>query len=399
MVDQPLVRVIVVDDHEMFLESVVRLLRDDPTIAVVGTALTAAGGAEVAAAVLPDIVILDYHLPDMEGADAIRALKSAHPDAEIITLTGSDIAGSLYASIQAGSAAWIRKTRAVGELREAVRRIAAGQEVSIEELEALPSLDELVLHYQPVVELASGRIVGFESLVRWQHPTEGLRYPGEFLPQAEATGFVVEIDRWARRQAATQLAAWQGTHGSPERLWMSVNLSATDISDPNLLDSISSVVSSTGIEPIDLVVEVTESVLLDDTQQTTDFLVKMKELGVRLALDDFGTAFSSLSYVRRFPFDLLKIDISFTAELPHSARAMLLVEAIHHLAWSVGMIGIAEGIEREEQAAALRSIGWGLGQGYFFSTPLPAADCKALLAAQVAAQVADSVVERDSASP
>ena len=200
-----------------------------------------------------------------------------------------------------------------------MRRIAAGQEVSIEELEALPSLDELVLHYQPVVELASGRIVGFESLVRWQHPTEGLRYPGEFLPQAEATGFVVEIDRWARRQAATQLAAWQGTHGSPERLWMSVNLSATDISDPNLLDSISSVVSSTGIEPIDLVVEVTESVLLDDTQQTTDFLVKMKELGVRLALDDFGTAFSSLSYVRRFPFDLLKIDISFTAELPHSA--------------------------------------------------------------------------------
>ena len=162
---------------------------------------------------------------------------------------------------------------------------------------------------------------------------------------------------------------------------MSVNLSANDLSDPDLFDSISGIITGAGIDPADLVVEVTESVLLDDTQQTMDFLTRLKGLGVGLALDDFGTAFSSLSYVRRFPFDHLKIDVSFTAQLPHSTRSMLLVEAIHHLAMSIGMIEVAEGIEREEQADALRGIGWQYGQGYLFSRPIPGADCEALLAA------------------
>jgi EAL domain-containing protein (putative c-di-GMP-specific phosphodiesterase class I) len=381
MSEEPVIRIVVIDDHEMFLQSVVRLLQEDSRIVVVGTALTAAQGVEITQQERPDVVIIDYHLPDMDAPDAIKRLREAHPEGKIITLTGSERPGALYASMRAGSSAWVRKTRAIQELRDAVHHVAAGRPVTNVEMEALPALDQLVLDYQPIVALAGGRIVGFEALVRWQHPERGLLYPGAFLPLAEETGFIAEIDQWACEQATRQLADWQERYSSTPRMWMSVNLSANDLSDPDLFDSISGIITGAGIDPADLVVEVTKSVLLDDTQQTMDFLTRLKGLGVGLALDDFGTAFSSLSYVRRFPFDHLKIDVSFTAQLPHSTRSMLLVEAIHHLAMSIGMIEVAEGIEREEQADALRGIGWQYGQGYLFSRPIPGADCEALLAA------------------
>ncbi|MGO9559622.1 MAG: EAL domain-containing protein [Acidimicrobiales bacterium] len=380
MSDEPVIRIVVIDDHEMFLQSVVRLLQEDLRIIVVGTAMTAAQGVEITQQERPDVVIIDYHLPDGDAPEAIKRLLEVHPEGKIITLTGSEVPGALYASMRAGSSAWVRKTRAIQELRDAVHHVAAGRPVANLEMESLPALDQLVLDYQPIVALADGRIVGFEALVRWLHPERGLLYPSAFLPLAEETGFIAEIDQWACRQAARQLADWQQRSSPTPRMWMSVNLSANDLSDPDLFGSISAIVTDTGIDPADLVVEVTESVLLDDTQQTMDFLTGLKGLGIGLALDDFGTAFSSLSYVRRFPFDHLKIDVSFTAELPHSTRSMLLVEAIHHLAMSVGMTEVAEGIEREEQADALRSIGWQYGQGYLYSRPVPASECEALLA-------------------
>ena len=235
------------------------------------------------------------------------------------------------------------------------------------------------MHYQPILELASERIVGFEALTRWQHPERGLLYPDAFLPLAEETGFVVEIDAMGSRNGGyANSREFADRYSSTPCLWMSVNLSASDLSDLDLLGSISRAVTGAGIDPNDLVVEITESVLLDDTVQTTDFLTRLKGLGVRLALDDFGTAFSSLSYVRRFPFDHLKLDVSFTAELPHSMRSMRLVEEICHLATSMEMKTTAEGIERREQADALRGIGCGYGQGFLFSRPVPAADCEAL---------------------
>jgi EAL domain-containing protein (putative c-di-GMP-specific phosphodiesterase class I) len=382
MADTGGIRVVVVDDDEIFLESVVRLLVDGPAIEVVGTALTAVDGVAVALSQQPDIVILDYQLPDAEGPNAIRAMKSVMPGGKVITLTGSEVPGGLSRSMRAGSSAWVRKSSAVQDLRDAIRNVEAGRLVANEELQARPQTNQLVLHYQPIVELQSTRIVGFEALVRWQHPDRGLLHPCSFLPIAEETGFITEIDRWAREQATLQLLEWQGRYPGTPALWMSVNLSARDLADDELFDSIAYIVKLSGINPADLVVEITESVLLDERSTTSTFLNRLKDLGVGLSLDDFGTAFSSLSYIQRFPFDHLKIDTSFTAELPHSVRSMLLVEAIHHLAWSVGMVGIAEGIEREEQATALRDIGWTLGQGHFFSPPVPVEACEKLLAAQ-----------------
>jgi EAL domain-containing protein (putative c-di-GMP-specific phosphodiesterase class I) len=393
MSEEAVIRVVLIDDHEMILQSMVRLLGDDPQIAVVGTALTAELGIDVTQTQRPDIVIVDYSLTDMDAPDAIKLLRTVHPDVKVITLSGSERPGALYASIRAGSSGWVKKTRAIQELRNAVINVAAGRPVPSEEIESLPPLGQLVLHYQPIVGLDNGHIIGFEALVRWQHPERGLLHPMAFLPLAHETGFIVEIDRWVWEHAMHQLRAWQQRFPSSPQLFMSVNMSVTDLSDPGLFETISGILRDTEIDPVDLVVEITESVLLDDAEQTIHFLGQLKDLGVGLALDDFGTAFSSLSYVRRFPFDRLKLDISFTSELPQSTRSMLLVEEICHLATSMGMKSIAEGIERQEQADALRDIGCFCGQGYLYSRPLSASGCNGLLQARHA-----SLADQDRAA-
>jgi EAL domain-containing protein (putative c-di-GMP-specific phosphodiesterase class I) len=382
MSEHPMIRVVVIDDHEMILQSLVRLLRDDPMIVVVGEALNAKAGLEVTVREHPDVVIIDYTLPDMDAPEAIELLRKKCPEVKVITLSGSERPGAFFASLRAGSSAWVTKTRAIQELRDTVLRVAAGLPVKSEEMAALPSLDQLVVHYQPVVDLATTRTIAFEALVRWQHPRRGLLYPDSFLPLAEASGFIVEIDQWIWEQAIFQLMEWQSQFPREPNIRMSVNLSASDLSDAGPLKGIADIVARSGADAGDLIFEITESVLLADTAPTMDFLAQLKGLGVLLALDDFGTAFSSLSYLRRFPFDDLKLDISFTSELPHSTRSMLLVEEICHLARSMEMTVIAEGIERQEQADALRGIGCDYGQGYLYARPLSAADCEKRLAAE-----------------
>jgi EAL domain-containing protein (putative c-di-GMP-specific phosphodiesterase class I) len=382
MSEEPVIRVVIIDDHEMILQSMVRLLCDDPQITVVGVALTAEQGICVTQEQQPDIVIIDYSLTDMDAPDAIKILRMVHPEVKVITFSGSERPGALYASMRAGSSGWVNKTRAIQELRNAVLNVAAGRPVPNEEMESLPFLDELVLHYQPIVELGSGQVAGFEALVRWQHPERGLLHPIAFLPLAEETGFIAEIDHWVWEQATQQLHEWQQKFPSTPRHFMSVNMSVSDLSDSSPFESILEIVGHAGIDPMDLVFEVTESVLLEDTPRTMGFLGQLKDLGVGLALDDFGTAFSSLSYVRRFPFDRLKLDISFTSELPQSTRSMLLVEEICHLATSMKMKSIAEGIERQEQADVLRAMGCDCGQGYLFSRPLSATECEDFLLAR-----------------
>jgi EAL domain-containing protein (putative c-di-GMP-specific phosphodiesterase class I) len=382
MSKDPVIRVVVIDDHAMILQSLERLLRDDPRIVVVGTALDGERGIQVVRQTRPDVAIVDYALPDMDAPDVIKTLRETCPEVKVITLSGSERPGALFASMRAGSSAWVTKTRAIHDLSEAVRRVAVGLPVANEEMQALPALDELVVHYQPVVDLVTMRIVALEALVRWQHPKRGLLYPEEFLPLAEATGFIVEIDQWIWERAVFQLREWQQKYPRTSGIRITVNLSASDLSDPELFHGISEIVRCSGIDAGTLVFEITESVLLDDTEHTMDFMTQLKGLGTKLGLDDFGTGFSSLSYVRRFPFDYLKLDISFTSELPESTRSMLLVEEICHLAESLGMTVTAEGVERQEQADALRGIGCHYGQGYLFSRPLSAADCEERLASE-----------------
>jgi EAL domain-containing protein (putative c-di-GMP-specific phosphodiesterase class I) len=372
-------RVIVIDHHEMVLQSVSRLLSADGKIEIVGLATSAAQGIELCATAAPDVVVIDIQLPDTSACDAIRTLLKHHPHVKVVSLSGEDIPSAFFSSMRAGSRAWVLKTAAIQELRDVINRVAAGLPIAHDEEKLLPTLDQLVVHYQPIVELSGSRIVGFEALVRWQHPVDGLIPPNDFLPFAESTGFIKEIDEWVRQQATAQLAEWQAIHPSTPALWMSVNVSPSDLDDPDLFHRIKTSIDKSGIAPADLVVEITEAILLRDSDQTMAFLASLKALGVGLAIDDFGTAYSSISYIQRFPFDRLKLDMSFSAELPHSVRSHRLIEEIAHMTKSMNMMGIAEGIERADQATALRECGWSYGQGYLFSRPLSPSDCEKLL--------------------
>jgi len=360
-----MIRVVVVDDHEMFGESLVRLLGDDPAITVVARATTAAAGIAAVLAHHPDVVVMDFQLPDADGASATRELREIAPHARVVVLTGSESRGAYVAAMEAGALAWVRKTRAVHELRVPIHRVAAGEHPANDELSALPPVDQLIVHYQPVVELATTSLVGFEALVRWAHPDRGLVLPGEFIAHAEETGYIHELGAAVLTSACAQLRDWQSRHPS---LWVSVNVSPSQLARPEFERLVSDAVRASGIQPDRLVLEITETVLLDDEPAGIERLADLQqELGVRVALDDFGTAFSSLSYLRRFAFDHIKIDTSFTAELPHSARAVQLIQAVAQVATTVGTDAICEGIERHDQLGVLTDAGWRLGQGFLFS--------------------------------
>jgi EAL domain-containing protein (putative c-di-GMP-specific phosphodiesterase class I) len=265
----------------------------------------------------------------------------------------------------------VRKTRAVQDLRAAVHAVHAGQKVADDELALLPARDQIDVHYQPIVELETETIVAFEALARWNHPTQGVLPPVTFLSAAEQTGFIHEIDHVVASTAITQLTAWHLTN-PPHELWMSVNVSASGLARTETARNIADALTEAELRADHLVLEITETVFLDDTDEVGASLARLKEIGVLLALDDFGTAFSSLSYLRRFPFDEIKLDTSFTAELPGSARSMLVVEAVVHLADSLEVPVVAEGIERADQADCLRSLGCRFGQGFLYSPPVHA---------------------------
>jgi diguanylate cyclase (GGDEF)-like protein/PAS domain S-box-containing protein len=230
--------------------------------------------------------------------------------------------------------------------------------------------DEFIVHLQPVVELQSRRQVGMEALVRWRQPERGLVYPGEFLALAEDTGLIVPIGRIVLAEACR--LATTGAMGSGDGGWISINLSARQFQDPDLIADVTGVLAASGLEPGRLVLEITETLLMDDLEGTIGKLHELKAIGVRLAVDDFGTGYSSLSYLRRFPVDLLKIDRSFVADVASDKRQRAFVGAIVALGQSLSIATLAEGIETEEQRQILEAIGCEFGQGYLFGRPAAA---------------------------
>ena len=245
------------------------------------------------------------------------------------------------------------------------------------DLRAALERGELRAHYQPIVDLHDGRIVGFEALVRWQHPTRGLIPPLSFIPMAEETGLIAPLGRWVLETACRQAVAWRGrTPGAP--LVMSVNLSARQFVQSDLVEEVAGILTMTGMEPGELELEITESVLMDQSEGGIRTLRSLRELGVRLVLDDFGTGYSSLSYLKNLPLDTIKIDRSFVVGLDGVADRSI-VEAVLALAHGLGIGVVAEGIETETQRAQLIALGCDLGQGYLFSRPVPAIEATRLL--------------------
>jgi predicted signal transduction protein with EAL and GGDEF domain len=224
---------------------------------------------------------------------------------------------------------------------------------------------QLELYYQPIIDLRSRRVVGFEALLRWQHPTRGVVSPSEFIPLAEETGLIVPIGEWVLRQACFAATHW------PAELKVAVNLSAVQFKNRNLYDVTIAALRESGLRPDRLEFEITETVMLHHVDATLTTLRQFRELGVHFAMDDFGTGYSSLSYLRRFPFDRIKIDQTFVRDLGEQADSMAIVRAVSALGNDLGMSITAEGVETWQQLWALQQAGCTEVQGYLFSRPVP----------------------------
>lgn len=252
------------------------------------------------------------------------------------------------------------------ELRErALSRlmIERGLRVAIEE-------DRLKTVYQPIVSLAEGRIAGFETLVRWEHPVEGTLLPETFIAVAEDTGLIVPIGRIVLERACAQAALWHHSEGGPRRVY--VNVSPRQLMDPDFLSVISAAVRKHRLEPGSLCIEITETALMDDTGAVTDVLEAVRDLGVLVVLDDFGTGYSSLTHLSRVPIDEIKIDRFFVERLDTRRDAAAIVTAVTSLARELGVDVVAEGVETDEELTKLRAIGCDLAQGYRFARPMGA---------------------------
>jgi diguanylate cyclase (GGDEF)-like protein len=236
---------------------------------------------------------------------------------------------------------------------------------------ALPA-GEFELYYQPVVNLESNEISGFEALIRWNHPERGQVPPSTFIPLAEEIGFIIPLGEWVIREACLAAARW------PEHLNVAVNISAAQFRGSSLMPVIVNALAASGLRPTRLEIEITESVLLQDRDSTLAVLHQLRSLGIRIAMDDFGTGYSSLTYLQSFPFDKIKIDRSFVKDITENAGSLYIVRAVAALANGMGMAATAEGVETAEQLDKIAAVGCTEMQGYLFSKPLPVAEIERL---------------------
>ncbi|MBE9163645.1 EAL domain-containing protein [Tychonema sp. LEGE 06208] len=293
---------------------------------------------------------LGIALAPYDGEDAETLLKNAD--------------AAMYRAKQKGRNNYQFYTRAIGN--------QVSEELNLEnQLYKALKNSEFVLHYQPQINLNTGKIVGLEALIRWQHPERGLIAPARFIPLAEETGFICQIDEWVMRTACLQNRAWQLMGLPPVRI--AVNLSGRQFMQPNTVQIIAKILSETELNPEYLEIEITESIAMTDVNFTVSVLLQLQQMGIHISLDDFGTGYSSLWSLKNFPLNNLKIDKSFVADLLNDSSGATIVKLAIALGQGLNLKVIAEGVETGEQLAFLQSLQCEMGQGYFFSKPLPVA--------------------------
>jgi predicted signal transduction protein with EAL and GGDEF domain len=294
------------------------------------------------------------------------SLGIAHAGAESTAsslLRDADVA--MYQAKTTGKSRWV--------LYEPTMRAAAVERLQLEsDMAHALERDQLTLVYQPVVELETNRIVGFEALLRWHHPELGTVMPDKFIPIAEANGMIVPMGRWVLQTACQTAAGWRDRH--PGQLTMAVNLSARQLASSELFHHVQHALHRAGIEPSALVLEMTETALIQDAPLAAARLHQLRTLGVRLAIDDFGTGYSSLSYLRQFPVDILKIDRSFIDTITDREKIPAIVRGLLDLGRTLQLETVAEGIESDAQLGQLRDEHCELGQGYLFARPCAGSD-------------------------
>lgn len=297
-----------------------------------------------------------------------------------LSSSGYDAAQGLLRN--AGTAANRAKSLGKGryEMFDAEMRVTVMRRLQLEtDLRRSIERGEFENFYQPIVFVDSGQVVGFEALLRWHHPTRGLVTPAEFVPVAEETGLICELGEWNLREACRQISIWNADAVSDSPLAVSVNLSAKQFLQPDLVDRIAGFLREFAIPPGILKLEITESTVMKNHATTAEMLIRMRSLGISISLDDFGTGYSSLSYLHRFPVDTLKIDRSFIIGLGKQGDSVEIVRTILSLANHLRLDVVAEGVETAEQLALLRELRCDYAQGYYFAKPLPAQHACALL--------------------
>jgi diguanylate cyclase (GGDEF)-like protein/PAS domain S-box-containing protein len=313
---------------------------------------------------------VDHFVSASIGVAISRASEERTVNAELLI---RDADAAMYRAKEGGRARCV--------LFDAEMRAGAMRRLEVErELRQALDRDELALFYQPVVDLRSGEITGLEALVRWRHPERGTLDPAEFVSIAEDSGLIEPIGRWVQERACRQAVEWHELRPDSRPLDVAVNLSARQVAHRDLAATVEEIIARTGLDPVHLRLEVTESVLVEESATAISSLQALNELGVRLVLDDFGTGYSSLAYLNRFPFHALKIDRSFVDALGIEQEATAIVEAIIGMARALSLEAIAEGVESEVQVAELRRLGCDYAQGHLFQAAMPEREVSRLIA-------------------
>jgi diguanylate cyclase (GGDEF)-like protein/PAS domain S-box-containing protein len=363
-----------------------RMLRPDDTVARFGgdefTVLCESVGGVLEAVGVADRLQREIAQPLRAGGAELRLTASVG-----IALAEPGEAADCSRLVEDADAAMYRAKERGGartELFDVAMRERAVDALSIEqELQHGLERGELRLFYQPLVSLGSGEMVGAEALIRWEHPERGLLSPDQFLPVAEESGLIVEVGAWAVGEACRRLRDWDRRNGGPAAFGLAVNLSARELTHPDVVSTVLSAVRRSALDPSRLTIEVTESTAMADRDSGFRALRELSEAGMRIAIDDFGTGYSSLDHLREMPADILKIDRSFVAGMAANSPDSALVAAAIAMGRALEMEVVAEGIETSEQVADLRELGCPLGQGFLFARPLPPEELDGLLETDV----------------
>ncbi len=333
------------------------------------------------------VLVLDLNMPDMDGIEVLRRLAQMENPPILILISGAD-AGVRHAAQKLGLAhdlkiiATLAKPLALDKFRDLLEEhnssdsrlqpdklAAGGGAISLDELRQAIYGDQLVLHYQPKINIATASITGVEALVRWQHPNLGLVYPDQFLPLTEQNGWLGALTHWVIEKAVWQEQQWQAMGLS---LPISVNISADNITSLILPEQLGGLLADNKLDPTLLTLEVTESALMGELVTSLDILTRLRLKGIGLSIDDFGTGFSSLSQLHRIPFTELKIDRSFVLAMLEDKEARAIVKTCIILGHELNMQVVAEGVETREHLGQLQGLGCDVAQGYYFSRPIPA---------------------------
>ncbi|RCJ35727.1 diguanylate cyclase [Nostoc punctiforme NIES-2108] len=388
-------KILIIEDEEAVRENLLDLLEaeDFETIAAANGRI----GVHLAISEVPDLILCDIMMPEIDGYGVLTALRQEPSTATIpfIFLTAKSAKSDFRQGMDMGADDYITKPFTRSELLSAImnrlekyatlKRYLSPQivnnnlspkmqllEISLHRAIKQHNFQEFEIYYQPIVDIASGKIVGAESLLRWQSPELGMIYPTEFIPLAESTGLIIPIGKWVLKRVCQQIKSWRDA--GINSLIVAVNLSAIEFNQPDFIHNLVNFTSVNNLEPHDLEIELTESMIMQDVNSAIATMSKLQSLGVKIAIDDFGTGYSSLIYLKNLPINTLKIDRYFIHNVAKDSQKSAITKALIQMAHNLNLDVVAEGVETEAELGFLRQHNCNSMQGFLFSRPLPAAE-------------------------